>query len=188
MRIYHYLVCVLLVPIIFGCGGSSRSHEVFRVEDSQGRIIVLYDDKTWDYSDDVLTVQSLYSSGEVVSPQMYSSSSTGTSQLRLDIDVAQDVIDRANEMKTQGWIYHMPEPKSADADWTVTDGRTTWYDGYWENVLTDSYSTITPIRQVDGTYLGNNKRPKAWRKGGRPKRDPSEIEYLLSEKGGIKPK
>lgn len=161
---------------------------MFRVEDNQGRLIVLYDDKTWDYSDEALTVQSLYSNERAASPQMYSNSPSRSSQLRLGIEASPDVIERASEMKTQGWIYHMPEPKSTDADWTITDGRTTWYDGYWENVLTDSYSTITPIRQVDGTYLGNDKRPKAWRKGGRPKRDPSEIEYLLSEEGGIKPK
>ncbi len=79
----------------------------------------------------------------------------------------------------------MPQPKSAKASWGNTDGRTTWYVGYWINKKTNDNSSATP-KLKDGKYIGDGKGSPGWRRGGSPRR-PTKLEWLLSKYGGIKP-
>ena len=59
------------------------------------------------------------------------------------------------------------------------------YVGYWVNKKTGKTSSSTPI-QADGVYIGNNQGSPGWRRGGTP-RKPTQLEWLLSKRGGIKP-
>jgi len=106
--------------------------------------------------------------------------------LRGGIQVDQDTIDIALAMQSGGWVYHMPQPKSTQARWGNTDGRTTWWVGYWTNSKTKKNSSITP-RLIDYKYQGDNKGQAAWRRGGTAAR-PSRLEWLLSSGGGIPPR
>lgn len=106
--------------------------------------------------------------------------------LRGGIKVDQDTISIALAMQEQGWAYTMPRPKSKQARWGNTDGRTTWWVGYWYNEKTKKYSSATP-KLKDGVCLGNGKGGSGWRRGGSPRR-PTKLEWLLSKSGGIPPK
>ena len=106
--------------------------------------------------------------------------------LRGGIKVDQKTIAIALEMQKQGWAYVMPRPKSPQARWGNTDGRTTWWVGYWHNKTTKKYSSTTP--QLKGkTYVGDGKGGPGWRRGGSPRR-PTKLEWLLSKRGGIPPR
>lgn len=85
-----------------------------------------------------------------------------------------------------GWTYVMPRPKSPKAAWGVTDGRTTWWNGYWQNETTHEFSSIQPVKDKDGSFKGNGLGGPSWRRGGSP-RAPSKIEWLCSKSGGIEP-
>lgn len=50
----------------------------------------------------------------------------------------------AKKLKLAGWEYFMPRPKSAQAAWGNSDGRTTWWNGYWKNSKTGKYSSRQP--------------------------------------------
>lgn len=107
------------------------------------------------------------------------------SSLRQGIEVGQKTIDLAVEMQGQGWEYIMPQPKSTKASWGNTDGRTTWYVGYWINKKTNDNSSVTP--ELKGKkYIGDGNGSPVVRRGGTPKR-PTKLEWLLSKDGGIKP-
>jgi len=107
-------------------------------------------------------------------------------ELRSGIKADNTTIQKALEMKRQGWIYVMPEPKSAQAAWGNRDGRTTWWVGYWTNDKTGETSSIEPVLNNE-KYVGNGQGVRVWRRGGSPP-PPTKIEWLLSKSGGIKPK
>lgn len=106
-------------------------------------------------------------------------------ELRGGIQADSPTIQKALEMKAQGWIYIMPEPKSAQAAWGNRDGRTTWWIGYWENSKANETSLTEPTLQ-NGKYTGDGQGEKVWRRGGSPSA-PSKLEWLLSTSGGIPP-
>ena len=107
-------------------------------------------------------------------------------QLRQGVDCDAVTVTTAVELVGQGWVYTMPQPKSAQAAWGNPDGRTTWFVGYWSNTKTRERSSITPIKGSDGQYVGDGKGVAYWRRGGSP-RPPSKIEWLCSKSGGVKP-
>ena len=115
-----------------------------------------------------------------------SSSTAGPSTLRSGINANQRTIDKALKMQEQGWVYTMPRPKSAQAAWGNSDGRTTWWPGYWRNSKTGEHSATTP-RLKGQTFQGDGRQQANWRRGGSP-RPPSKIEWLLSKAGGIRPR
>lgn len=108
------------------------------------------------------------------------------SELRGGIQADQATIQKALEMKHQGWIYIMPAPKSAQAAWGNRDGRTTWWLGYWVNGKTKQTSSEEPVLK-DGKYVGDDQGVRVWRRGGSAPA-PSKIEWLLSNGGGIPPR
>jgi hypothetical protein len=107
------------------------------------------------------------------------------SELRGGIQADSTTIQKALEMKNQGWTYVMPKPKSAQAAWGNRDGRTTWWVGYWTNEKTNETSSAEPELK-NGKYVGNGQGSPVWRRGGTPP-PPTKIEWLLSKGGGIKP-
>jgi len=107
-------------------------------------------------------------------------------ELRGGIQADSATIQKALDMKAQGWIYIMPEPKSAQAAWGNRDGRTTWWIGYWENGITNETSSTEPTLQ-NGKYTGDGQGGRAWHRGGSPSA-PSKLEWLLSTRGGIPPR
>ncbi len=136
-----------------------------------GTKAVLYDDHTWS----VITESGL-SSDEIVSKNK--------KFLRSGISATDQEILNACEMYEQGWTYTMPRPKSSKAAWGVTDGRTTWYNGWWYNSKTRLYSDSTPIKASSGLYLGDGQNSSnTWRNGGTPRR-PDKYMFLLSKSGG----
>lgn len=106
--------------------------------------------------------------------------------LRGGIDAGPEIIAIAQDMKKQGWVYVMPEPKSPQAAWGNGDGRTTWWVGYWQNTKTEETSAATPSL-VNGVYRGDGKGQRIWRRGGSPS-SPTKLQWLLSTGGGIKPR
>lgn len=107
-------------------------------------------------------------------------------ELRGGIQADNATIQKALEMKRQGWTYIMPEPKSAKAAWGNKDGRTTWWVGYWTNDKTTETSSDEPVLK-NGKYVGDGQGVRVWRRGGSPA-PPTKIEWLLSKSGGIKPR
>jgi hypothetical protein len=107
-------------------------------------------------------------------------------ELRGGIQADSATIQKALEMKKQGWTYVMPEPKSAQAAWGNRDGRTTWWVGYWTNDKTGETSSAEPVLK-DGKYVGDGHGVRVWRRGGSPL-PPMKIEWLMSKSGGIKPR
>ena len=97
-----------------------------------------------------------------------------------------DTIRLALDLKHAAWTYNMPEPKSPQAAWGNTDGRTTWWIGYWTNKRDRSTSSTQPKTNDAGKLAGDDKGVRAWRRGGSPP-TPTKIEWLCSESGGIEP-
>ena len=95
-------------------------------------------------------------------------------------------IQTALDLKHAGWTYIMPRPKSRQAAWGNRDGRTTWFYGYWTNLRTHSTSSLQPVEDAKGRWIGDEKGLAAWRNGGSP-RLPTQIEWLCSESGGVEP-
>jgi hypothetical protein len=92
----------------------------------------------------------------------------------------------AVEMHKQGWRYTMPDPKSAQARWGNTDGRTTWWYGYWSNAKTNpaQVSKTQPQKNGCGLYYGDGQDLRGtWRRGGTAA-NPTKLEWLLSASGG----
>jgi len=106
--------------------------------------------------------------------------------LRSGIKADQKTIETALAMQRDGWEYIMPAPKSAQAAWGNTDGRTTWYVGYWQNSKTNSTSSSVP-KVKNGMYVGDGLGGPSWRRGGSPPA-PNKLEWLLSKSGGVAPR
>ena len=142
---------------------------------SNGRRIVVYDDFTWNYLDSSAPIHGDLSQIQDNQPPSF---------LRQGIAATRDQLIRAIEMYDQGWRYTMPRPKSAQAAWGNSDGRTTWYNGWWYNERTHLYSTATPSRRDSGLYLGDGQNSSnTWRNGGTPSA-PDIYMWLLSQTGG----
>jgi len=137
------------------------------VTSKNGNKIILYDDHTWaEYKTDTVNYDNL------------------KNQLRAGRNATEKEIKTACEMLSQGWKYTMPRPKSAKAGWGISDGRTTWWYGYWYNSKTSQYSQITPKQTKSGLYLGDNQNKiGSWRNGGSPA-EPDIYMFLLSDVGG----
>ncbi len=84
----------------------------------------------------------------------------------------------------------MSSPKSAQAAWGNTDGRTTWWRGDCCNGSTDpiQVSATRPQKRGNGLYYGDGQDLRdPWADGGaRP--CPTKLEWLLSASGGVKPR
>lgn len=148
------------------------------VTEINGRKVVLHDDFTWEYLD---TPKYDFDFSKIRDNEI-------PSFLRQGIKVDAKTITIAVEMYLQGWRYTMPSPKSKQAAWENTDGRTTWYYGYWFNEKTGAFSEETPMKKANGFYYGDDQKKQwHWRNGGAP-RYPTKIEWLLSTSGGVKPR
>ncbi|MCB0279626.1 MAG: hypothetical protein KDD94_09005 [Calditrichaeota bacterium] len=92
-----------------------------------------------------------------------------------------DETREAYELAAAGWRYTLPQPKSKQARWGNSDGRTTWWYGYWYNRQTNAYSQKIPKQSQAGLWLGDNQNNKgSYRRGGSP-RYPTAIELILTE-------
>ena len=118
---------IILLIITLVCL-SLNSEEIVKTKD--GKEIILYDDHTWIENKKVDNDYEKY-----------------LSQLRSGISASAQERVIACEMLSQGWKYTMPRPKSAQASWGNSDGRTTWWNGYWYNSQTDLYSNATPQKK-----------------------------------------
>ena len=142
-----------------------------------GKKVVLHTDKTWDYYEGLSYDYDFSKLKDNEIPDF----------LRQGITVDKATLTVAVEMYLQGRKRVMPEPKSAQAHWGNSDGRTTWWKGYWYNHKTAKYSRITPKKQSNGYYYGDGQNDKdEWRNGGSPAY-PSKVDWLLSADGGVKP-
>jgi hypothetical protein len=82
----------------------------------------------------------------------------------------------------------MPAPKSRQAAWGNYDRRTTWYDGYWTNLKTHATSSLQPIKDANGQWIGDGQGGRThYRNGGSPAA-PTEVEWLCSTSDGIPPR
>ena len=105
--------------------------------------------------------------------------------LRSGIQASSDETELARAIKAAGWKYVMPRPKSAQASWGNSDGRTTWWNGYWTNSRTNRISARQPKAIND--FAGDGQDNRGWRRGGAPRR-PTVVEWLCSDSGGIPPR
>lgn len=136
-----------------------------------GSKIILYDDHTWSE----IKTSTLSQEGIV---------NKNSSKLRKNISASDKQILVACEMYEQGWKYTMPRPKSSKAGWGISDGRTTWYNGFWYNSKTKLYSDTTPRKSSNGLYRGDKQNSAyTWRNGGSPGK-PDIFTFLLSKSGG----
>ena len=141
------------------------------VTTADGRKIVIYENHTWEEWKEEKNLKK-------ENIEIYKN------QLRPNIKATEIEIKNACEMIFQGWKYKMPMPKSAKAGWGVSDGRTTWWNGYWYNSKTNEYSNRTPRRDEKGLYIGDKQNlSNTWRNGGSPSK-PDIYMYLLSDGGG----
>jgi len=100
--------------------------------------------------------------------------------------ISQGAIRTALELKRAGWTYTMPRPKSAQARWGNHDRRTTWWPGYWKNVRTGATSETQPYKDERGEWVGDGRGVGYYRNGGSPSA-PTQVEWLCSTSGGIRP-
>ena len=166
---------LLLLVVLFHLGGLKAQEHIVSLEN--GQKVVLYPDKTWDYYKGISYDFDFSTLADNKIPGF----------LRQGIRVDKQTLQVAVEMHFQGWRYTMPRPKSSQASWGNSDGRTTWWKGYWYNTRTQKYSRSTPTKQANGYYHGDDQNEKGyWSNGGSPGY-PSKIDWLLSEYGGVKP-
>ena len=157
------LICFLFIIT------SLYAEEIVDLKD--GSKAVLYDDHTW-------------AKVEVNNSTPQDILNKNKSHLRNGIQASNNEIQSACEMYDQGWRYTMPRPKSAQAAWGNSDGRTTCYSGWWYNSKTNHYSHTTPKKSSNGLFLGDNQNNShTWRRGGSP-RKPDVYMFLLSQNGG----
>jgi hypothetical protein len=81
--------------------------------------------------------------------------------LRSGITVDAVTLEVAVEMYKQGWRYQMPRPKSTQAMWGNSDGRTTWWVGFWYNKKNQKTSMKMPIKKSSGMYEGDGIQYRA---------------------------
>ena len=83
----------------------------------------------------------------------------------------------ADALKTAGWHYEMPQPKSKTAKWGNFNKGTTWFPGYWLNATTNKTSATQPV--ASDNFKGDGLPKPAWVKGGSPS-EPSWVEFLCT--------
>lgn len=89
-------------------------------------------------------------------------------------------LKEAYSLAVQGWRYTLPQPKSRQSAWGNSDGRTTWWYGYWRNIETNEYSSRKPELGQSGMWIGNGQNQSGYyRRGGSPTY-PSKVELILS--------
>lgn len=89
-------------------------------------------------------------------------------------------IEEACSLAAQGWCYVLPQPKSRQAAWGNSDGRTTWWYGYWKNNDTNEYSSKKPELGQSGIWIGDGQKLMGYyRRGGSPSY-PTKVELMLS--------
>ena len=165
-----------LLLLVMGLGMIAQAQTI-AVTLPDGREAILYEDKTWELKESFSYNFDFSSLANGQIPPF----------LRGGIDVDHALLVQAVEMQLQGWRYTMPRPKSSQAAWSNPDGRTTWWLGYWYNTTTQSYSQETPYKRANGHYYGDGQDLRnQWRNGGHP-RHPTQLEWLLSERDGVKP-
>ncbi len=166
------IILLLLIPSI-----TIADDQIIKLD--KGKQIILHDDFTWEYVIPTERQIDLSSIKDNAIPQY----------LRQGIQADKDTIILAIKLYQHGWRYDMPKPKSAQAAWGNSDGRTTWWYGYWYNVNNANLSSQTqPIEKLNGLFYGDNQdRRNYWRNGGSPP-FPTKIEWLLSTDGGIAPR
>ena len=168
-KLFQYVIALSLLTFAFS------QDQIVTLKNNKK--VILYSDKTWDYYKENLYDYDFSSIKDNEIPDF----------LRSGIKVNKKILTTAVEMYLQGWRYTMPKPKSNQASWGNSDGRTTWWYGYWYNTSTKKYSTSKPEKQSNGLYFGNDQNKKgSYRNGGSP-RYPSKIDWLLSTSGGVKP-
>jgi len=170
MNKYVFTITFILISI-FNLQAQDRIETL-----SNGKKIILHSDYTWEYQKEI---QYNFDFSTIKNNEI-------PKFLRQGIYVKRKTLVGAVEMYLQGWRYTMPTPKSSQAYWGNSDGRTTWYNGYWLNNKTNKYSIKTPKKHSDEYYYGDGQNNKGWRNGGSPSY-PTRIEWLLSSRGGVKP-
>lgn len=106
--------------------------------------------------------------------------------LRAGLATDQKTSMTAQKMRQDGWHYHMPKPKGPGASWDNYDKQTVWESGYWENKTTGQTSLSIP-KPSGESFIGDDMGSRDTRRGGSPRKRPTELQWLLSEEGGIKP-
>lgn len=155
---YYLITLFLVTPVSF-------AQEI--VVTPQGKKIILYDDGTYKRLDN--------------SQRNNSALLDKIHKLAKKHNASEKELNIVNALAIQGWTYTLPKPKSAQASWGNSDGRTTWWYGYWHNTLTDRYSQSMPKKSKSGHYVGDNQNMKGYyRRGGSP-RYPNNIEKILSD-------
>lgn len=90
-------------------------------------------------------------------------------------------VEEAYSLAAQGWRYNLPQPKSPQAAWGNSDGRTTWWYGYWKNSQTGKHSSTKPKLSKTGIWAGDDQNLAGYyRRGGSPAY-PSRVERILSD-------
>ena len=165
-----------LIVLVLLLGVLSVGAEDKKVTLPDGQTAVLHDDFTWEY---------LQPQGAIDTSSIHDNEIP--TFLRGGISTDKQTLIAAVELYSQGWRYHMPQPKSRQAAWGNGDGRTTWFYGFWDNAKTGGTSKTDPVRRANGTYYGDSQDLRnTWRNGGSPP-IPTALEWLLSASGGIPP-
>lgn len=89
--------------------------------------------------------------------------------------------EEAYLLAAQGWRYTLPQPKSRQAAWGNSDGRTTWWYGYWENIDTNEYSSKIPKIGQAGIFIGDGQKLKGYYRNGGSPSYPTKIETIFSQ-------
>ena len=167
----------VLSSLFFLLLSTSFAEEIIQLQN--GKQVLLMDNFTWAY---VETDNSGFDYSSIRDNQI-------PDFLRGGITCNSRLLKTAIKMYFDGWRYTMPRPKSNQARWGNSDGRTTWWYGYWSNEKTGIYSSSTP-KKIRGTnsYVGDRQNNSgSWRRGGSPS-IPTKLEWLLSKYGGIAPR
>jgi len=91
--------------------------------------------------------------------------------------------EMGQRLTSAGWCYREARPKSAQARRGNTDGRTTWWIGYWVNAVENVCSEAPPqyITKCD-TVIGDGRTcqyvMERWNNGGEPQISKLEQECL----------
>ncbi len=168
------LLTVTIISLFF-INGVNAQDQIVTLQD--GKQVVLHSDNTWEYYESISYDFDFSTLEDNQIPDF----------LRGGISVDKQTLKKAVELYLQGWRYTMPRPKSTQARWGNSDGRTTWWKGYWYNEKTNKYSRTTPVEKENGNYYGDSQNQRgSWSNGGSPSY-PTKIDWLLSSSGGVRP-
>ena len=102
-------------------------------------------------------------------------------QIGNQCSASENDIEEAYLLAIQGWRYTLPQPKSRQAAWGNSDGRTTWWYGYWENIDTNAYSSKKPKLGQSGIFIADGQKLKGYYRNGGSPSYPTKIETILSQ-------